>query len=76
MTKTMEELLAECSNVFTEADYVRERTELRAKFKLHFGLNNDEEIEEAIRTFRLPCENALVEGWIELMAFKPYMDVV
>lgn len=75
MAKTINELLEEFNDPpFTAEDFARERMELIAEFRLKYALNNDEQINEAIRTYRLPCCNDLVERWISLMAFKPYID--
>lgn len=73
--KTINELLEEFGDPpFTAVDFARERMELLAEFRLKYGLNNDDQINEAIRTYRLPCGNTLVERWISLMTLKPYID--
>lgn len=73
--KTINELLEEFNDPpFTAEDFARERLVLIAEFRLKYALNNEDQINEAIRTYRLPCVNDLVERWISLMAFKPYID--
>lgn len=73
-SKSIDDLLEEFGDPpFTADDFVREKWVLMARFELEHALNDEDQINEAIRTYRLPCTNTLVEQWVDLMAFKPYL---
>jgi hypothetical protein len=68
--KTINELLQEFNDPeFTYQDFLREKMELEYKFLEAYEITPDK-IDEAISDGTLPCHNALVERWTDLMAIK------
>lgn len=70
MAKTINEIMAEDDTPpYTFQDFQREKLELEYKFLEAYEITPDK-IEECISDGTLPCHNALVERWIDLMEIK------
>lgn len=70
MAKTINEIMAEDdAPPYTFQDFQREKLELEYKFLEAYEITPDK-IDECISDGTLPCHNALVERWIDLMAIK------
>lgn len=69
---TMEELLAQCSEPLTEAEYRSRREQLLLAFSEQHSLHTWSDIEKAIRTHDVG-DSWLVDEFIELRAYEPAM---
>lgn len=70
---TIDDLLTD-ADVFTLADFHRERAELERRFLAEHG-THAEDIDCAVRRGVLPCTDPLVEKWVALWALAPYVGV-
>ncbi len=71
---SIDELLSDFgTEVFTLADYQREREELATRFLAVHG-THAEDIDVAIRRGLLPCADPIVERWVALQALAPYLE--
>lgn len=72
-SESIDDLIKECgTEPFTKEDFLEEKAKLEVLFKEQYGIDGEEKINEAIR-YSLNCGDELVEDWVALMVWKPYI---